>query len=184
MDIWVYEVKAAQAVTCLWVVTDGSRAAVGIAVSGHATEREAQLAADRIGGCYESADIMAMVQTGVDYTSAVQAHANRDRRPARVTLVSRVAFYAYKDEATCRRDAAARSAQGESVTVRRYERISGGFTTLHVPHMGRPDHCKVGYATLREAHAAGERNVHGYAVVTEQMTGLERHAESVRMGWA
>jgi hypothetical protein len=187
MDVWVYEVNGVSArfVTCMWVVVDGGRAAVGKAVSGHRTEDAARREADRIGGCYESADIMAMIQSGVDYTTAVQAHANRDRRSARVNIggAGAVAFYAYRDEAMCRRDAADRVAQGESITVRRYERISGGFVTLHVPHFGRHD-CMMGYASLREAHSAGETNVHGYAPVQEQQTDRERRAESARMGWA
>ncbi len=186
-DIWVYEVKGSvRAVTCLWVTVDGNRAAVGRVVSGHRTEDAARREADRIGGCYESADIMAMVQTGVSYTEAVQAHANRDRRPARVRLdgAPATAFYVYRDEAACRKDAADRTAQGEAVTVRRYERSSGGFVTLYAPHMGRGVNCVCGYSSLKAAHDAGERNVHGYAVVSEQMTGHEQHAERVRMGWA
>ena len=72
--------------TCLWVALDGNHASVGRVVSGHHSEAAARKAADSIGGCYESADIIAAVQAGTDYTSAVQRHAGRDRRPARVVI--------------------------------------------------------------------------------------------------
>ena len=188
MNIWVYEIKAAAVtVVCMWVAVDGDRASVGRVVSGHRTEDEARREADRIGGCYESADIMAMVQSGVSYTDAVQAHAGRDRRPAKVTVEgARRVWYAYLDESRCREDAAARIAQGEDVSVREYERVSGGMATLYVPHMTHKpgQSCRCGYATLREAHDDGGENVHGYAVVDEQATPRERSVERVRMGWA
>ena len=185
-DIWVYEVNGlAPRTLCMWAVVDGNRAEAGRVVSGHRTEASARLSADRIGGCYESADIMAAVQNGMSYTDAVQSFAGRDRRPARVRIDSDrpVAHYAYTDVGACRRDASSRAAQGEDVTVRRYERSSGGFVTLYVPHFSGTG-CRIGYASLGEAHDAGERNVHGYAVVEEHQAERERQAERARMGWA
>ena len=82
----------------------------------------------------------------------------------KAALTGDVVFYAYKDESKCRADAAARTAQGETVDVRQYERVSGGFVTLYVPEIDRIG-CKCGYVSLREAHDDGERNVHGYAPV-------------------
>ncbi len=74
------------AIECMWATLDGNSATVGRVVSGHDTEEAARLEADRIGGCYESADIIAAVQSGESYTDAVQRHAGRDRRPATVRV--------------------------------------------------------------------------------------------------
>lgn len=76
-----------------------------------------------------------------------------------------VAHYVYTDEATCRAEALARVDNGERVRVREYERMSGGFVTLYA-RAPRPGACTAGYATLGEAHATGERGVHGWAPLT------------------
>ena len=78
------------AIECMWATLDGNSATVGRVVSGHDTEEAARLEADRIGGCYESADIVAAVQSGASYTDAVQRHAGSDRRPATVKLGGRL----------------------------------------------------------------------------------------------
>lgn len=95
-------------------------------------------------------------------------------------------FYAFLDKEQCARQAETRNGTtGERVEVREYERVSGGFVTLYVPHMpARGSRCATGYMSLGEAHDADEHDVHGYAIVDAQATAREKHAERVRMGWA
>jgi hypothetical protein len=73
---------------CNWVVFNSGIVDPDRAVSRHQSETAAKRAADKIGGCYESADIVATMANGLSYTEAVQFHAGKARTPARVWVAA------------------------------------------------------------------------------------------------
>ena len=59
--------------TGAWVVVTKNESRLGDVVSVHRTRNAANRKARRVGGCVESAQVVALVQAGVTYTEAIQS---------------------------------------------------------------------------------------------------------------
>jgi len=72
----------------LWVVTDGNQAVFGRVISAHRSRRAAERYARKHGGIVESASVAALVQSGLDSTSAHQRMCGHPFERANVRIES------------------------------------------------------------------------------------------------